>query len=291
MVEEQETSDGYLGWNRIRYSHLQWTKTHFQSDPQTHWSMPMVAITDSSSTAAADDGVSVVFPPNDHEGLHISNQNQPNHHSPLPPSPQPPPPTPPLLSVSPYVVNGEDPSPPLTRWLRFGFGFLGSKVTGIASSLRYYAATRGTLWSFRSAAGTAAALLLLWLLHMKFRRQRHSRRIRRENEDQLLLVIKEKDKIVLGSGMGMETWGTFMKDPGSALGETMVFPAHPSLWDGVRKLTKSAQHKCIATRWWVIQFSSTLNLAEVSLLLTVVANLLISHNVGANNFFDHVEVP
>ncbi|CAK9151038.1 unnamed protein product [Ilex paraguariensis] len=63
----------------------------------------------------------------------------------------------------------------------------------------------------------------------------------------------------------------------------MAVTVHPSTWDGVIELTKSAQDRGSDPLMWAIQLSSNLNAAGVSMPSIEVANLLVSHICWANN--------
>ncbi|KAA8542470.1 hypothetical protein F0562_023394 [Nyssa sinensis] len=174
MEEEEQTPDGLVESERTHYSHLQSSQTHHQFNQTKGWSM----VTIRDSCFDNDDDRSIVFPPINHEGLHISspssssshsNLNQHNHKS-SPPTPTPTPTPPPPLSSFPLdAANGDT-----------------------LSSLLSISKPRGTLWSLRSVGGVALAMLLS-LLYMRRRRQRHSQ-LQNDSKDHLILLIKERDE-------------------------------------------------------------------------------------------------
>ncbi|KAK9278793.1 hypothetical protein L1049_028371 [Liquidambar formosana] len=182
-MAEDEVSEGIKEWEQIQ-SLKEWS---------------MVVIRDSLSDDCS------VFPPINHEGLHISSRH--NHQNPECPSPSPSLPSLPSPSPSPSDETGEDPqssSPSnyrirlpvdVSRWFAIGLEVLRSKFLGIVPSFRYNAAIGGSVWSFAPVAGLVTSLLLS-LLYMRVRRRRH-RRCLEQSRDHLLLLIKERDEVRL----------------------------------------------------------------------------------------------
>lgn len=119
-----------------------------------------------------------VFPPGDHEGLRISSQDTPQPDS-LSPSLSP---RSQLLHVQGFGGR-----------LRSRFGVLSSGIVKIASSVRCYAVGAGGFRAFGSAAGGAAAALLL-LLSLLYLWVRRWHRLREEEKNRLVLLLKEKDQ-------------------------------------------------------------------------------------------------
>lgn len=182
-MAEQEEEDEKKHETSIELERLHVLPDRSLSDPSNAWSMPPII----------DNRRSIVFPPVNHEGLHVSTAS--DHHSNN-------------LSLSSSVYN-LDPVAPLLpvptsrpepavsdseRGLSRGFHLLRSKVTRIALSLRSFASGAGLLWNAQSSAPVAAAALLLVLMFFRSRWLRRLR-TREESRDQLIRVIKEKDEV------------------------------------------------------------------------------------------------
>jgi hypothetical protein len=176
----------------------------FSSQPHNttylkEWSM--VLIRDSPAH-----GHCSVFPPVNHENLHIPSQPFQEQQSPLSPSSS-------SLSssssssfslsssFSPSDSTDSDslPAPPpdsrvkkageLTRWIGIGLEVLRCKVIAAVSSFRNYVPNnRGSFRSFGPVA--AAVALVVWTLFMRYRRRR-----RTESVGRLVQTIKEKDEV------------------------------------------------------------------------------------------------
>ncbi|KAL7161286.1 hypothetical protein ACSBR2_041852 [Camellia fascicularis] len=204
--EEQLSGEGSREWEPIHYLHHPPPLLHSSSntlhrslsDSQTQfreWSM--VAFRDAHFDSNHDH--SVVFPPINHEGLHITSSPSDDLHQDLKPSNSPPDDNE-LLPLSPPQTAGVG-GEAVARWVGFGFELLRSKVSGIASSVRNFVGFGGTNWSyslganrsFSSATGVAAALLV-WCLLAVVRRRRRRVLVRKESRDHLILLIKEKDE-------------------------------------------------------------------------------------------------
>ncbi|XAR50020.1 hypothetical protein NMG60_11004230 [Bertholletia excelsa] len=138
---------------------------------------------------------SVVFPPSNHEGLHVSStpslsgsnhddHQQEDDHT---------------FLYSQSEENELCPPAPLdggcevARFVGFCFEFLRSRVNCFLSSLRHYFSLGRAHRSFSSAAGVAM-VLLLWWFYVAVRRRIQRSRVHRESRDQLILRIKEKDE-------------------------------------------------------------------------------------------------
>lgn len=138
--------------------------------------------------AEGDVGDCTVFPPRNHEGLHLQSQNQQDS----PPSPSLPSSPPSQLDVRRTTLGLGS-----TRWFIFGLHLLHSKLLAVASSFRHYAKTRSKLWSFGSGSGviTAAVLAFLYLMLRLRRRRRRSPHPWERTLDHLILLIKERDEV------------------------------------------------------------------------------------------------
>ncbi|XP_042497089.1 uncharacterized protein LOC122075931 [Macadamia integrifolia] len=186
-----------------------------EEPPSTGWEVVL-----RRETQSADDYS--IFPPSNHEGLHIPfqedhlqgrqeqlvSEEEPESEveastSPMPsPSPSPSPSPTPTPTPSPSDSVLEFPTPRLSdsslrvagdivKQLRFGLEFLCSNFFRIASSLRSRIIIRGNFWPVSSSIGVAAALLSS-LLYMGVRRWR--RRIQLGKLDRLILLIQEQDQ-------------------------------------------------------------------------------------------------
>ncbi|XP_057952467.1 uncharacterized protein LOC131146726 [Malania oleifera] len=200
-MEDEGVHEHFEGWEQLRRS------PHVRSrSPALSKERVMVVIGDSLSRDCS------VFPPINHEGLFASSECCPDQNSPPSSLPPPPPkptvsPSSPVASFSMLDANGVDPRSSLcdsrrvrlnaevSGWLNFGLELLRSKILGVASSLRYFAAFRGAIWLFASTAGTVTAAFL-WFLYLMARR-RHRRVAREECVDHLIALIKEKDEKII----------------------------------------------------------------------------------------------
>lgn len=120
---------------------------------------------------------SSIFPPINHEGL------------PVIPQPQPP--------TGECGGKGEE---EVGKKLRERLGVLRSGIVRLAHRVGNYAVCRVGLWSIAAAtSGTVAVGLVLVSLCLRMQRwrRRRQRLPRRENMDNLMLLIKEKDKVRL----------------------------------------------------------------------------------------------
>ncbi|KAF3437614.1 hypothetical protein FNV43_RR20370 [Rhamnella rubrinervis] len=173
----------------IQFSNPQ--NTHFE-----HWSM--VVIRDS---AAPND--CSVFPPNNHENLHLHEREE----HPLSPSSSASSSSSSLSSsssFSPSDTDSSDPESPLpsdarvqktggkaNSWLSIGFEVLRSKLLAFALPFGYNGGgIRWGIQSFGSTAGVLAMVVMLWSLYMRGRHRRRSR-------ENLMLLVKEKDEVSL----------------------------------------------------------------------------------------------
>ncbi|GMQ10805.1 hypothetical protein CsSME_00053667 [Camellia sinensis var. sinensis] len=205
--EEQLSEEGSREWEPIHYLHHPPPLLHSSSntlhrslsDSQTQfreWSM--VAFRDAHFDSNHDH--SIVFPPINHEGLHITSSPSDDQHQDLKPSNSPPDDNG-LVPLSPPQTAGVG-GEAVARWVGFGFELLRSKVSGIASSVRNFVGFGGTNWSyslganrsFSSTIGVAAALLV-WCLLVAVRQRRRRVLVRKESRDHLILLIKEKDEV------------------------------------------------------------------------------------------------
>ncbi|KAE8124383.1 hypothetical protein FH972_019277 [Carpinus fangiana] len=181
----------------------------FSSQPHNatylkEWSM--VLIRDSPAH-----GDCSVFPPVNHENLHIPSHSQPCEEQQNPLSPSSSSSTSPSLSssssftlsssLSPSDSFDSDslPAPPsdsrvkkageVTSWIGIGLEVFRCKVVAVVSSFRNYVAyNRGAFRSFGPVAAVVA--LVVWTLFMRYRRRRR----RAETVGRLVQIIKEKDE-------------------------------------------------------------------------------------------------
>lgn len=174
-----EGPEGFNDWEQIQSPGSQIPPPTAQS---RHWAM----------TVIKDDFYKdrSVFPPGDHEGLRISSQDTPQPDS-LSPSLSP---RSQLLHVQGFGGR-----------LRSRFGVLSSGIVKIASSVRCYAVGAGGFRAFGSAAGGAAAALLL-LLSLLYLWVRRWHRLREEEKNRLVLLLKEKDQVHLSSLISRLFW-------------------------------------------------------------------------------------
>ncbi|KAL5815829.1 hypothetical protein ACOSQ3_024207 [Xanthoceras sorbifolium] len=147
-------------------------------EPSKRWSM--VTIRDSLHSYSNSD--CSIFPPINHENLHIQEQHKhqnpsSNSSSPLSLSPLSDLNTQALPSSSKEVISG---------WLDFGLEALRAKIFSLFGN---NGAIRRVFGSFGSAAGVAV-LVMLWWLCRRIRR----RRSQRECVEYLKLIIKQKDE-------------------------------------------------------------------------------------------------
>ncbi|KAM7471435.1 hypothetical protein LguiA_009618 [Lonicera macranthoides] len=177
-MAEQEDDKKHEEWERLQYPRL-----HVLLDPSNTWSTPRIID-------------NIVFPPLNHEGLHVStasdhhnNNNNNNNNNNLPLSSS-------VYDLHPVPIPTSLPEPPVSdaeRCFSRAFHLLRSKVTTIALSLRSFASGAGLLWNAQSSAPVAAAALMLVLMFFRSRWLRRLR-TREESRDQLIRVIKEKDE-------------------------------------------------------------------------------------------------
>ncbi|XP_043703955.1 uncharacterized protein LOC122654049 [Telopea speciosissima] len=160
-----------------------------EEPPSTGWEVVMCR-----DTQFADDYS--IFPPSNHEGLHIPFQDDLLLGRQDPESEV-------EASTSPSDSDVEDATPRLSdsslrvagdvvKQLRFGLKFLSSNFFRIASSVRSRVISGGSIWSVSSSIGVAAALLSSSLLYIGVRRWR--RRIHLEKLDRLILLIQEQNE-------------------------------------------------------------------------------------------------
>lgn len=181
----------------------------FSSQPHNatylkEWSMVLIK----DSLAHGDCSV---FPPVNHENLHIPSQPCEEQQNPLSPSSSSSSSSSPSSSSSSFTLSSSLspsdsfdseslPAPPsdsrvkrageVTSWIGIGLEVLRCKVVAVVSSFRNYVAyNRG---AFRSFGPVAAALaLVVWTLFMRYRRRRR----RAESVGRLMQIIKTKDEV------------------------------------------------------------------------------------------------
>ncbi|CAL5396445.1 unnamed protein product [Camellia sinensis] len=188
-MEDAEDAEGLSEWEQIQSP---WHPT----SPTTTTTSSAASGSPTTTHSIGFDGGSVavitdnnylhnscsIFPPTDHEGLPISPQH--NH--------QPPP----QASSSPPLEGGDEVAAvaPVraaggSGWrLRSHLGLLSSGIVRVAFAVRDYAVCRRGFWSFLCVAG----VLGVSFLYGKVWRWR--RRFRRENEERLMLLVREKDE-------------------------------------------------------------------------------------------------
>ncbi|KAF5939848.1 hypothetical protein HYC85_021015 [Camellia sinensis] len=191
-MEDAEDAEGLSEWEQIQSP---WHPT----SPTTTTTSSAASGSPTTTHSIGFDGGSVavitdnnylhnscsIFPPTDHEGLPISPQH--NH--------QPPP----QASSSPPLEGGDEVAAvaPVraaggSGWrLRSHLGLLSSGIVRVAFAVRDYAVCRRGFWSFLCVAG----VLGVSFLYGKVWRWR--RRFRRENEERLMLLVREKDEVRL----------------------------------------------------------------------------------------------
>ncbi|KAI3736831.1 hypothetical protein L2E82_26818 [Cichorium intybus] len=191
MADEEEDEertlfvppDALIGLEGIQLR-LMSDQFHFQSHSQSPSLSDPLGGGEVWSTIHEDHQPSVVFPPVNHEGIHLHL----HHHQDAreidierarPPSP--------ILSPRPRpAAMGES----ITEgWWDAGLQVLRFKFVSVISFLRSFSASRGGL--LRSHFPLAGSMVLLLLLYLRSRRRR---RLRRESIIQLIRVIKEKDE-------------------------------------------------------------------------------------------------
>ncbi|GFZ00226.1 hypothetical protein Acr_13g0016250 [Actinidia rufa] len=128
-----------------------------------------------------------IFPPNNHEGLPVPQQENQPLRDPTQASN-----TSSFLAESP--ANEVDEMGPGGTGRRLGsyLRLLRSGIDRVAFVVRNYAVCGVFLGSFLCVAGA----MMLSVLYVKVRRW--GRKFRRENEDRLMMLIREKDKVRLG---------------------------------------------------------------------------------------------
>lgn len=123
------------------------------------------------------------FPPSQHEGLATRSEDEkPNSLSSSASS----------FSSSSSLSNGLATDKSSGSDLRPRFTILGSGMVRFAAKVRYFAVYIGRFWSFATVTGVLAAILVS-LMYAKVRGWR--RRVQEEN-NRLILLIKEKDQVL-----------------------------------------------------------------------------------------------
>ncbi|KAI3685077.1 hypothetical protein L6452_34310 [Arctium lappa] len=175
--------DALIEWERFQ---LRPIPDQFQFQSQSPSQSPSLSDPIGSgeiwSTIHEDHQPSVVFPPVNHEGIHL------HHHQDVreidveravPPSPVSSPRRRPVAMAESVAV----------RWWDAGMEALRFKFMDIVSFLRSFSMNRGGL--LRSHFPLAGSVVLLLLFYLSSRRRR---RRRRESIIQLIRIIKEKDE-------------------------------------------------------------------------------------------------
>ncbi|PQQ20492.1 uncharacterized protein Pyn_22291 [Prunus yedoensis var. nudiflora] len=167
----------------------------FKQIPKTHLKECfMVAIRDSPLSPNNDCSV---FPPINHENLHLPSQPNQQHPEPLSPSPSSPSlsssSSSSLSSFSPSDSDESGPVSPLslgtqvrkhgqgTTWIGIGVEVVRSNLFAMASSFGF-----DKVWCFASGAGMAAGVFMLLSLYLRTRQRRY--------RNHLKLIVKEKDE-------------------------------------------------------------------------------------------------
>ncbi|XP_024971990.1 uncharacterized protein LOC112510872 [Cynara cardunculus var. scolymus] len=175
--------DALIEWERFQLRPIP-DQFQFQSHPQSQ--SPSLSDPHGSgeiwSTIHEDHQPSVVFPPMNHEGIHL------HHHQDVreidieravPPSPVSSPRPGPVAMAESIAVG----------WWDAGMEALRFKFVGIVSFLQSLSLNRGGL--LRSHFPLAGSVVLLLLFYLRSRRRR---RLRRESIIELIRIIKEKDE-------------------------------------------------------------------------------------------------
>ncbi|GAV71542.1 hypothetical protein CFOL_v3_15034 [Cephalotus follicularis] len=140
------------------------------------WSL--VAIKDRSHKNNNNNDLSI-FPPNNHENLHIPSQQHSNQQQ---------------QKQKQFDAYRLAPPRSPIKCLGIGFEVLRAKICSIAASFWSYNddSARGSVWSFLPAAGVAL-MLTMWWLSRRLRRQSRDRL----NMDRLMVAIKERDEKII----------------------------------------------------------------------------------------------
>ncbi|KAI5330127.1 hypothetical protein L3X38_029524 [Prunus dulcis] len=167
----------------------------FKQIPKTHLKeCSMVAIRDTPLSSYNDCSV---FPPINHENLHLPSQPNKQHSDPLSPSPSSPSlsssSSSSLSSFSPSDSDESGPVSPLSSGTQVrkpgqGTTWIGIRVEVVRSKLFAMASSFGfdKVWCFASGAGMAAGVFILLSLYLRARQRRY--------RNHLKLIVKEKDE-------------------------------------------------------------------------------------------------
>lgn len=166
-------------WEQIQPPSLSKNTPPLPSIPPSEWDM--VAIRDNY----LQDSLSF-FPPNQHEGLPVSPQDEEEPNLPLGPSPS----SSAVSSSSAELKSGDVND--VGRVLSVRSTILYSGIVRIAAKVRYYTANLVGFRSFLSVTGVVVAVVLS-LLYARMRRWRT--RVQEEN-NRLILLIKDKDQVL-----------------------------------------------------------------------------------------------
>ncbi|KAA8532927.1 hypothetical protein F0562_032956 [Nyssa sinensis] len=184
-MDDAEASEGLNDWEPIPSTWLETTST--TTTQARRWE-EVVEIRENYLNQDCS-----IFPPNDHEGLPVTSQDNQSvrasssaslssYYSSSPSSSADE-----DDDVRPGSVAGE-----IGRRLRLHLRLLSSGIYQVAYTVRNYAVCRGGFWSFVSVTGVLAALLMS-LVYVKVQRWRR-RVLQQEKKDHPMLLIKEKDE-------------------------------------------------------------------------------------------------
>lgn len=124
------------------------------------------------------DQASIVFPPFNHEGIHLHLHN--HREIDMEPTALPSPVSTPRSRPEESTTFG---------WWNAGTDVLRFKFDGVVSLVRSFCINRGLIWPNVTLAGSMVVLLLFYL---RFRRRRQ---LRKQSITQLIRLIKEKDEV------------------------------------------------------------------------------------------------
>lgn len=189
MVGDDLIFTGFSDLERIQIInyHLSSLQTHSKQ-----WSMVKIRDSLHPQFNKINDFDFSIFPPTNHENLHIPSDQDQEHHQQQPKDPSSKPPSQPLF-LQPSDLSTQQ----LTwcsregfiGWLGFGFEVLRAKICSMISLFGQNGATRGAFWS---AAGMAVFVIWWWFC----RRVRQRRRLSgRESVENLKVIIREKDEV------------------------------------------------------------------------------------------------
>ncbi|KAK6920918.1 hypothetical protein RJ641_014596 [Dillenia turbinata] len=132
----------------------------------------------------------LIFPPINHENLHISSPSTQNDQAPQPES------TPTMMTSHVSLDERLRSLDGVRRWFRSGLEILGSKILNFVLQFQSWASNKRAFCSFDTVAGFASAVLVMMVCSVLRQRWR-LRRVRRQSEDRLVRLIEEKDEKII----------------------------------------------------------------------------------------------